>query len=111
MRATATRLENFYATRLGQAARDMAARRLHTVWPDLSGKNVLGFGYGWPYLQPYEATANRVVLAMPDEQGAIAQPGKRGVATLLCDEQALPFSDASFDNICLLYTSPSPRDS
>jgi len=103
MRATATRLESFYATRLGQAARDMAARRLQTVWPDLSGKNVLGFGYGWPYLQPYEATANRVVLAMPDEQGAIAHPGKRGVATLLCEERALPFSDASFDNILAIH--------
>ncbi len=103
MRETATRLETFYATSLGLAARDMAARRLSTLWPDLSGKNVLGFGYAWPYLNAYETTANRVVLAMPEGQGAIAHPGKRGIATVLCEGQALPFSDASFDNILAIH--------
>lgn len=103
MRETATRLETFYATRLGQAARDMAARRLATLWPDLAGKNVLGFGYAWPYLSAYEATANRVVLAMPNGQGAIAHPGKRGVATVLTAGHALPFSDATFDNILAIH--------
>ena len=103
MRETATRLESFYASPLGMAARDMAFRRLSTLWPDLAGHNVLGFGYGWPYLQPYEATANRLVLAMPDGQGAIAHQGKRGVATVLTDGCALPFSDATFDNVLAIH--------
>ena len=103
MRETATRLETFYATRLGGAARDMTSRRLRALWPDLSGNDVLGFGYAWPFLKPYEATANRVVMAMPDGQGAIAHPGKRGVATILCEGRSLPFSDASFDNILAVH--------
>lgn len=103
MRVTATRLENFYESRLGLAARDMAARRLSTLWPDLSGRNILGYGYAWPYLAPYEATANRVVLAMPASQGAIAHPGKRGIATVLTEGRALPFSDASFDNVLAIH--------
>ncbi len=103
MRETATRLEQFYASPLGVSARDMAARRLATLWPDLSGRNVLGYGYTWPYLAPYEPATNRLVLAMPEAQGAIAHEGKRGVATVLTQGQALPFSDATFDRILAVH--------
>ncbi len=103
MRETATRLEQFYASPLGMAARDMAAQRLDALWPDLSGANVLGYGYTWPYLAPYGAATNRIVLAMPEGQGAIAHEGKRGIATLLTKGDALPFSDASFDRILAVH--------
>jgi len=105
MRETATRLEEFYASPLGAAAREMAARRLASLWPDLSGQNVLGYGYAWPYLAPYEAGTNRLVLAMPEGQGAIAHEGRRGVSTVLTQGQALPFSDASFDRILAIHGS------
>lgn len=103
MRETATQLEQFYASRLGLAARDMASRRLTTLWPDLAGQNVLGYGYTWPYLLPYEAGTNRLVLAMPEGQGAIAHEGKRGVAAVLTQGRALPFSDSSFDRILAVH--------
>ena len=103
MRETATRLEQFYASPLGEAARDMTARRLASLWPDLAGQNVLGYGYAWPYLAPYESGTNRLVLAMPEEQGAIAHEGKRGVATVLTQGQALPFSDSKFDRILAVH--------
>ena len=103
MRETATRLEQFYASPLGKAARDMAARRLASLWPDLAGQNVLGYGYTWPYLAPYEAGTNRLVMAMPEAQGAIAHEGKRGVATVLTQGQALPFSDSKFDRILAIH--------
>jgi len=103
MRETATRLEQFYASPLGGAAREMASRRLASLWPDLAGKNVLGYGYAWPYLAPYEAGTNRLVLAMPQNQGAIAHQGRRGVATVLTEGRALPFSDATFDRILAIH--------
>ncbi len=103
MRESATRLEQFYASPLGGAARDMAARRLEALWPDLAGRNVLGYGYAWPYLAPYEAGTNRLVFAMPEGQGAIAHVGKRGVATVLTQGRALPFSDSSFDRILAIH--------
>jgi len=62
MRQSVITLEKFYASPLGVAARDMAARRLSSLWPDLSGKDVLGFGYCGPYLTPYMKAANRVIL-------------------------------------------------
>jgi SAM-dependent methyltransferase len=103
MRETATRLEQFYASPLGGAARDMAARRLTSLWPDLAGKNVLGYGYAWPYLAGYEPEANRMILAMPESQGAIAHEGKRGISTVLTEGRALPFSDSSFDRILAIH--------
>ena len=103
MRETATRLEQFYASPLGGAARDMAARRLSSLWPDLSGANVLGYRYAWPYIAPYEAGTNRLILAMPEGQGAIAHEGKRGIATVLTQGRALPFSDATFDRILAIH--------
>ena len=103
MRETATRLEQFYASPLGMAARDMTARRLRTLWPDLAGNNVLGYGYAWPYLKPYEAGTNRLILAMPEGQGAIAHEGRRGVATVLTEGRALPFSDSTFDRILAIH--------
>lgn len=103
MRETATRLEQFYASPMGSAARDMASRRLRSLWPDLSGSNVLGYGYTWPYLAPYENGTNRLILAMPEGQGAIAHEGKRGVATVLTQGRALPFSDATFDRVLAIH--------
>ena len=103
MRETATRLEQFYASPLGDAAREMASRRLNALWPDLAGCNVLGYGYAWPYLAPYEAGTNRLILAMPEGQGAIAHAGKRGIATVLTQGQALPFSDAIFDRVLAIH--------
>ena len=103
MRETATQLEQFYASPLGGAARDMAARRLASLWPDLAGQNVLGYGYAWPYLAPYEPETNRMILAMPEAQGAIAHEGKRGISTVLTQGQALPFSDASFDRVLAIH--------
>lgn len=103
MRETATQLEQFYANPLGGAARDMAARRLASLWPDLAGQNVLGYGYAWPYLARYEPETNRMILAMPEAQGAIAHEGKRGISTVLTQGQALPFSDSSFDRILAIH--------
>jgi len=103
MRESVLRLEQFYASPMGQAARDMASRRLQTLWSDLAGRNVLGFGYCAPYLDPYAPGANRVVLAMPAEQGALAHTGQRGVNACLTDEEVLPFTDATFDTVLCVH--------
>jgi len=103
MRESVLRLEQFYASPMGKAARDMASRRLHTLWPDLAGRNVLGFGFCAPYLDPYAKGANRVVLAMPAEQGALAHQGQRGINVCLTDEEVLPFTDATFDTVLCVH--------
>lgn len=103
MRQSVITLEKFYASPLGVTARDMAARRLASLWPDLSGKDVMGFGYCGPYLNPYMRAANRVILAMPGGQGAMAREGQRGIIACLTEENLLPFSDARFDNVLCVH--------
>jgi len=103
VRESVLNLEKFYASPLGQAARDMASRRLHSLWPDLAGRNVLGFGFCGPYLDNYQAGANRIILAMPGAQGALAHRGKRGIISCLVEEDCLPFADSTFDTILCVH--------
>jgi len=110
MRQTVITLEKFYASRLGLAAQDMVMRRLTPLWPDLSGRDVLGFGYCGPYLNRYLKTANRVVLAMPGGQGAVAKQGPRGVIACLTEEYSLPFSDSRFDYVLCVHGAEEAPD-
>jgi SAM-dependent methyltransferase len=110
MRESAERLESFYAAPLGRMARDMALRRLRTLWPDLAGNNALGFGYTAPYLESYRKSANRIVLVNPDVQGAIAHRSSRGVMTCVAGETLLPFSDARFDRVLCVHAVEEADD-
>jgi SAM-dependent methyltransferase len=55
-----------------------------------------------PYLRPYLADAERVVALMPAQQGVVAWPSGPPL-TALCDEDSLPFADASFDRILVVH--------
>lgn len=103
MRQNVIHLERFYASRLGQAAQTMTERRLAAIWPDLTGKDVLGCGYPHPYVAPYVQHAKRVAIAMPGGQGALAHTSKRGVISCLTQDDLLPFADAEFDNVLLAH--------
>jgi len=103
MRQNVRDIESFYASRLGRAANNMVLRRLSTIWPDLTGRDVLGYGYCYPYVTPYLDTAKRTILAMPGPMGALAQRSPRGVMTCLTETMALPFEDGQFDNIVVAH--------
>ncbi len=105
MRQNVIHLEKFYASKLGQAAQAMAARRLETVWPDLNGREILAYGYGTPYIVPYLEHAKRLILAMPGQQGALAQSSRRGIISCLVQDDLLPFADAQFDNILVAHAA------
>ena len=42
--------KNFYASTLGAIAQRMMRRRIRTLWPDVSGMEMLGIGFATPYL-------------------------------------------------------------
>jgi len=48
-------LRGFQTTSLGEVAQQAISRRLRKLWPNLSGLNVPGIGYGVPYVEFFMA--------------------------------------------------------
>ena len=103
MRQSVVQLEQFYAGRLGRLTEIMATRRLQNLWPDLTGRHVLGFGYAGGFIRPHLETAKSAVLAMPATQGAVVARTERGIMSVLVQDDCLPFADASFDNVIVAH--------
>lgn len=111
MRRDVLELRQFYASRLGAAAREMTARKVLETWGDGRGLDILGLGYATPFLGPLAPAARRVVAAMPAQQGVELWPaGPRNLAALTA-EDSLPFQNALFDRILAVHAieeSPDP---
>src|SRR5437763_14593636 len=94
-------LRNFYAQRLGVAARRFVGRGIRARFSDTRGQNVLGIGYATPYLGLFREEAERCLAFMPAAQGVLKWPSvKPGLSTLV-DELELPLSDAAVDRVLL----------
>ncbi len=111
MRRDVLELRRFYASPLGQPAREMIARKVAEAWGDAAGLDVLGLGYATPFVGHLRASARRVVAAMPAQQGVeLWPPGSANLAAL-AHEDALPFANALFDRILAIHAleeSPDP---
>jgi len=110
MRVDAAALSAFYASPLGEAARAMLARRVSAIWQNVTGLDMLGFGYAAPLAQPWLGAARRVALAAPAGQGALAWPHTGGGLSILCEERRLPFMDAVFDRALLAHALEEGED-
>lgn len=111
MRRDVLELREFYATRLGRAAREMVGRKVLETWDDAHGLDVLGLGYAIPFLGGIRAAARRVVAAMPAQQGVEIWPADGANLACLSEEDALPFPNAFFDRILAVHAleeSPDP---
>lgn len=111
MRRDVLELRQFYASRLGRAAREMVARKVVESWDDAHGLDVLALGYATPFLGPIQAAARRVVAAMPAQQGVEIWPMAAPNLASLTAEDALPFPNALFDRILAVHAieeSPDP---
>jgi SAM-dependent methyltransferase len=94
-------LADFYNGQLGQLARRVILRRVRALWPDLTGRRLLGYGYAVPYLRAFRET-ERTIAANPAPMGVISWPQNRNAA-ILCEEAALPFPDVFFDRILVVH--------
>jgi len=103
MRQSVIDLETFYTSRLGRLTEIMVARRLGGLWPDLTGRHILGLGYTRPYIHRYISSAKSAVFAMPAAQGAVVTRSSRGISSVLTHDNCLPFQDASFDNVIVAH--------
>lgn len=113
MRLTASDLESFYASSLGETVCYLLLKRLNDLWGDCSGQSVLGMGYAHPLLAGVAATAKSCMAVTPHLGPASYWAGtERGVSACLAEEDRLPFADGSFDRVILLHAveeAESPR--
>lgn len=110
MRRDVSDLKGFYASRLGEAARDLILRQVSQAWGGMRDLDMLGLGYATPYLAPYRGEARRTVAAMPAAQGVELWPrGERVLACLAADNH-LPFPNALFDRILMIHALEEADD-
>ena len=97
---------------------------LRTLLPDFAGRRVLdlGCGYGWHCVYALERGAAAVTgVDISEKMLAVAweKTGSGDVRYIRAAMEDVDFPDAAFDvalsslalhYVCLLYTSPSPRD-
>ena len=98
---------NFYASALGAVARRMIQRRIPTIWPNVSGMEVLGLGFATPYLGAFHGEASHTLAAMPAAQGVLHWPTNGDGLTTLIDETDLPFADVSINRVLLVHALES----
>jgi SAM-dependent methyltransferase len=110
MRRDVLELRQFYASRLGQAAREMVSRKVLEAWGDAHGQDVLALGYATPFVAHLRPAARRVVAAMPAQQGVEIWPGGQKNLATLAAEDALPFANALFDRILLVHAVEEAPD-
>jgi len=111
MRRDVLELRQFYASKLGAAAREMVTRKVVESWGDGHALDILGLGYATPFLGPLRPAARRVVAAMPAQQGVEVWPHGEPNLACLTAEDALPFTNALFDRILVVHAleeSPDP---
>lgn len=102
MRPEVEDLQRFYATRQGQVARRLIHHQIKALWPDLTGRTVLGFGYAAPFLAGLD-TASRAVALMPAEQGMGFSLQDGAGRTAIAREDDLPLADGSVDRVLLVH--------
>src|SRR5262247_4218348 len=103
-------LRNFYAQRLGVAARRFIGRGVRARFADTRGMRVLGIGYAIPYLGLFREEAERCLAFMPAAQGVLKWPSTRPTLAALVDELDLPLPDAAVDRVLLIHALEMTHD-
>jgi SAM-dependent methyltransferase len=103
-------LRNFYAQRLGVAARRFVGRGIRARFNDVRGMRMLGVGYVTPYLGLFREEGERCLAFMPAAQGVVKWPSARPSLAALVDELELPLTDAAVDRVLLVHALEMAHD-
>ena len=103
-------LRNFYAQRLGVAARRFIGRGIRMRFADTRGVSMLGIGYATPYLGLFREEAERCLAFMPAVQGVVRWPSEKASLAALVDELDLPLQDSAVDRVLLVHALEMAHD-
>jgi SAM-dependent methyltransferase len=103
MYPTVADLREFYESELGGLARRLMRTQLRSLWDNVTGQRLLGFGYALPYLRGFVEEADRVCAFMPAPQGVTWWPHEGPNATVLTEEISWPLEDSSIDRILFVH--------
>ena len=101
----------YYRSPLGRAAQRVIRDLLVELWPDVTGRTVVGFGFAVPLLRPFLADARRVVGLMPGPQGVMPWPAGMPNVSVLCEDTLWPLQTGQVDRLVMLHgleTSENP---
>lgn len=101
----------YYQTRLGRAAQRRVRDKLVTLWSDVRGQTVVGFGFAVPLLRPFLTDARRVIGLMPAPQGVMPWPAGQPNHSVLCEDQRWPLPTGFVDRLVVMHgleTSENP---
>jgi SAM-dependent methyltransferase len=73
------------------------------MWPNLNRQAVLGIGYTVPYLRLWRDHASRCIALTPAQLGAARWPAGEPNLSCTAEEDALPFTDLTFDRVLLVH--------
>ncbi len=93
----------YYRTRLGRTAQRSIREQVGKLWPDASGRTMVGFGFAAPLLRPYMRDARRVIALMPGQQGVMPWPAGLPNVSVLCEETLWPLADDSADRLIVMH--------
>lgn len=96
-------LQNFYASPLGEVARQNLRQAIRRIWPDLPGLRLGGYGFANPYLTPYLGETRAIVSLMPSAQGATPWPEGKANRACLVEEDCFPLPDLSLDRLVMVH--------
>ena len=105
-------LRNFYyRSALGRAVQSILQDQLVSLWSNVKGQTVAGFGFAVPVLRPFLADARRVIALMPGPQGVMAWPANMPNVSVLMEETSWPIETGHVDRLVILHgleTSEQP---
>jgi len=93
----------YYTTQLGRMVQRVVRDRLRSMWPDIHGQNLVGFGFAAPYLRPFMEEAARTLCLMPAQQGVCPWPPEGPNATALVEETLWPVPSGFADRLIVAH--------
>ncbi|MEM6761348.1 MAG: methyltransferase domain-containing protein [Pseudomonadota bacterium] len=110
MQLDVAELRDFYVTPLGRIVRNIVSTEVRTMWPSITGDQVVGLGHTTPFLRSFIKEAGRVVAMMPAAEGVLHWPRDGLNLTALTYEDCLPLADNSVDKILAIHLVEVTRD-